>query len=123
MEISFDKDQIIDSVKDLYTGENKYVVWGVSGVLIIALFALVIVSALPKKDKNAAPPAAFAADEELLIPDGPSVNAGSVTSRDREHIWGEEEEKRFLTVPGTAELDDLSEANDRMINDILNAAP
>lgn len=123
MEINIDKEQIIDSVKDLYTGENKYIVWAVTGVVVAAFLALVVIGALPKGNKAPRENVLFVADEDLLIPDGPEVNVASVTSRAKQSKWGEMEKDRFLTVPGTSELDDLSDANDRMINDILNAAP
>lgn len=124
MDINFDKDEIIDSIKDLYTGENKYIVFSVSGLLLVTLFALIIISVSPKKGKKPnSIEEVLTADEEALIPDGPQTEVVSVTSRDNHSKWGEEEEKRFLTVPTTKELDELSEANDLLIKDIMGAAP
>lgn len=124
VEINFDKDEIIDSITDLYTGDKKYAVWAVSGVLAVTLIALIIVCVSPKKPKLPINiEGAFAADDELLIPDGPQSEVLSVTSREAKSEWGEEEAKQFLTVPATEELDDLSNANDFIIKDIMGSAP
>lgn len=123
VELNIDKEKIIDSVKSLYTGENKYLVWGVSGLLIITLIALIIICAVPKKKAAVSTQAALVLDEDLLVPDGPQTAVGNVTSREMGRKWDESDEKRFLTVPSTVELDDLSRANDRAINDITEAAP
>lgn len=124
VDISFDKDEVIDSIKDLYTGERKYIVWGISGGIVIALIALIIVCALPKKDKtprNAQ--TVLTPDEEVLIPSSPQTEVKSVTSRNKDNAWGEKEKKQFFTVPSTAELDELCASNDFLIKDIMGAAP
>lgn len=124
MEINFDKDEIINSITDLYTGENRYVVWGVSALLVATLVVLFIVSVSPKKDKALKnQDTVLVVDEDVLIPEGPQTQVTSVTSRDGHNKWGEAEEKRFLTVPTPKELDDLSDANDFLIKDIMGAAP
>lgn len=62
-------------------------------------------------------------DQPLLVPDGPAVPNGYVTSRQTEKHWSDEDVEQWFTEPDREEVEKLGDANDRIINEIIGAAP
>ena len=57
-------------------------------------------------------------DQPLLVPDGPAVPNGYVTSRQTEKHWSDEDVEQWFTEPDRQEVEKLGDANDRIINEI-----
>lgn len=94
------------------------------GLLIFLLILLLIISISAtsgKKENFEKPSIVFT--EELLIPGGPEVKEDYSVSRQTSEVWTEEETENWFTVPSAKEVEDLANANDNLISDVIGAAP
>lgn len=115
-----------ERAKEFYTGERKAAAWTVSALvamLVAAIVALVVASARPRSAAALVPERTLDMGEELIVPPGPESEGGYITARKTGGKWGGDDVEKWLTVPSTKELEDLSRANDRIIDEITGAAP
>ena len=85
-----------------------------------------MLSFAPQSKKNEIEPyraEPFIADQELLLPQGPSVPQSYSVGRQNAEGWNENEIERWLTRPDADAVEKLSSANDAMISEITGAAP
>jgi hypothetical protein len=73
--------------------------------------------------KTAIDPKKLVIDQPLLVPDGPAVPNGYITSRTPAKSWTEKDIEQWFTEPDKEEVEKLGDANDRIINEIIGAAP
>lgn len=122
-----DFQEIIDNFQDFLL-ENKKKTIIICGFLIFMTFSAVIVlcvnetSASGKKNKKI-DEQKLVLDQELLVPPGPVVPEGYITTRKTEKNWSEEEIEKWFTLPDETEVEQLSQANDRIVQEIIGAAP
>ncbi len=120
-----DFSQIAENVQDFFSERKKAVL--VSAILVLFfLIALVVMAVAPSAKKSNAPtyePTPFVADQELLVPQDPSVPQGYSLGRRKGERWSESEVERHFTRPDDAAIERLSAANDAMIFEMLGAAP
>ena len=88
-----------------------------------AIIALCAAGSKPQKSKKAADEQKLVLEQPLLVPPGPSVPDGYITTRKTEKKWSEKEIEKWFTLPDNAELEKLGESNDKIINEIIGAAP
>lgn len=62
-------------------------------------------------------------DQELLIPNELTINNKYTHVRQKKEKWSEEEANEWFTVPDETEIEKLSQANDKIVKDIIGAAP
>lgn len=62
-------------------------------------------------------------DQELLIPNELTINNKYTHVREKKEKWSEEEANEWFTVPDETEIEKLSQANDKIVKDIIGAAP
>lgn len=62
-------------------------------------------------------------DQPLLVPSAPSVPDGYITTRKTGKKWPQKEIEKWFTLPDESEVEKLGDSNDRIINDIIGAAP
>lgn len=62
-------------------------------------------------------------DQELLIPNELTINNKYTHVRQKKEKWSEEEAKEWFTVPDETEIEKLSQSNDKIVKDIIGAAP
>ena len=62
-------------------------------------------------------------DQKLLAPKGPVVPDEYSLSRITSDKWSSEEIEKWWTVPGDEDVQEISDANDRLVNGIIGAAP
>ena len=122
-----DVQEYIDNVRDLID-ENRKLALAVAGGLILILVLLLILLIMSENKKTAAKNSAIESkklvlDQPLLVPDGPTVPNGYITSRTTEKNWSENDVEQWFTQPDKEEVEKLGEANDRIINEIIGAAP
>lgn len=111
-----------------FVRENRTVSLCIGGLSIIIIISIIILfiaagSAKNKKNKNKAIQRPVTYSEEILVPPSPLVSDGYQASRTTKEKWENDEIEPWFTKPGQKEIDDLSNANDRLINEITGAAP
>jgi hypothetical protein len=125
MKAMLQKDEILDTIKEFFTGEKKHIAW-ISCALICMTCAALVIFVVQKRKKPAAAQnkeRELIVNQKLLIPDGPEVQKGYITSRQSKPEWDDSDTERWLTVPSKKELTDLGRANDQIISDLTGAAP
>lgn len=123
----FDVQEYLDQLRDLID-ENRKIALAIAGGLLavlILILTLMIVSDQKSKalKKTAIDPKKLVIDQPLLIPDGPAVPNGYITSRTPAKSWTEKDIEQWFTEPDKEEVEKLGDANDRIINEIIGAAP
>lgn len=120
-----DFSQIVENAQDFLSEQKKAVL--ISAILVLffcaALIVLTIAPASNKSEIEPYRPEPFIADQELLLPQGPSVPQSYSVGRQRTDGWDESEVERWLVRPDAAAIEKLSSANDTMISEITGAAP
>ena len=119
------KSDFFDGIKALFSGRKKYVAF-ISGTLILmTCIALTLFIAQKSKKTRKAPVAerTFSPTQELLAPDGPQEQKDYIASREAKDAWSDADTERWFTPPEGKEMEDLRRANDRIVSDILGAAP
>lgn len=105
--------------------ENRKKTIIVCGALIFLMFCACIAILMhdtksKKKDSGTRP---LVIDQPLMVPASPVIPDGYITTRKTEKNWSEEEIEKWFTLPDETEVEQLSETNDRIIQDIIGAAP
>lgn len=133
---------IIEGLRDKITGlidslseklselmeTNKKLVFLFAGLIFAVLLCLILlVIALSKSDKEkdtkSIPQTEILEVEEAVIPDGPKLPKDYNISRPAKDKWTDEEAEEWFTIPGENEVESLSFSNDKIVKDILEAAP
>ncbi|MBQ9908976.1 MAG: hypothetical protein IJM48_04175, partial [Treponema sp.] len=65
----------------------------------------------------------FTQDAPVLIPDAPDIEKEYYPNRITENQWSKEEINRWFTFPEEETMKELEKANDKIANDISDAAP
>lgn len=94
--------------------------------LLIALFIagliVLLIQTSPDKKKPEIQEK-FEADAPVLIPDAPEIEKDYYFSRTTENQWKKDEVDKWFTYPDEDVMKDLSATNDKIVRDILEAAP
>ena len=112
-------------IKDIFSQKQKALL--VSCILIVFFFAALIAMILIPQKK--APALAeyrlepLNPDQEILLPQGPSVPSGYATSRRKKDRWSQSEIDSWFTEAGGKTDESLEKANDRIVESITEAAP
>lgn len=133
---------IIEGLRDKITGlidslseklselmeTNKKLVFLLAGLIFAVLLCLILlVIAISKSDKEkdtkSIPQTEILEVEEAVIPDGPKLPKDYNISRPAKDKWSDEEAEEWFTIPGENEVESLSFSNDKIVKDILEAAP
>lgn len=122
----FDFSVAIDNIKDLY--REKKVLFIVISILIVLFFlgliAFLVQSLTPAEEVvPVALERPLEPDQRVLLPEGPSIPDGYAVTREPQEKWSMEEGKEFFTLPDATELKALESANNKLVDDILGAAP
>lgn len=113
---------IFEKVRD-YALENTMISACVAALFLVIIIAIILLCAALKKTEEVKYERPVTLTEEMLIPPSPAMLDGYNPSRVTKEAWTKEESEEWFTVPGKKELDDLSRANDKIINEITGAAP
>jgi len=121
----FDFSVVADNIKDLY--REKKVLFIVISILVVLFFlgliAVVVQSCSHEPEVPVYKEEVLYPDQKLLLPEGPSIPDGYAVTREPQDKWSKEEAEEFFTLPGTTELKALESANNKLVDDILGAAP
>lgn len=117
-------DELANRIRTLK--EEKPVVLALSvGLILLAFIALIIVLIQTRPQKQPPEPTVqpFTADAPLFIPDAPSLTQDYYPSRIPGKTWSSEDIEKWFTTPDEETMRSLENANDKIISDILGAAP
>ena len=120
-----DFSNIVSDMQDYFT-ENRRRVIAVCAVLVfMAVSALVILTrSMPLSVKVKKKPQRTLVLDQTLVPlKGPEAPDGYITTRKTQEKWSQQEIDEWFTEPDSTEVDKLAAANDRIIEEILGAAP
>ncbi len=117
---------IFEKIKKVY--QEKKVVFILVTIFVILFFlgliAFLVQSLNSKKNKTPTiQEAPLVPDQPLLLPEGPSIPDGYALTREPQEKWSKDEGKEYFTVPDKNELDILESTNNKLVDEILGAAP
>ena len=113
---------IIERIKT-FVRENTLVSACTGALILIIIIAVILLCTALKKPEDTGHERPVTISEKMFIPPSPSIPEGYIYSRTTKESWTEDEIDPWFTKPGDKELEDLSRSNDRLINDIIGAAP
>ena len=121
--------KVFSSVKNKITElyfDNKKVFFLLAGLFFVIIFCIILLICLPKEKKesqNVYVENHLELSEKPLIQNGPELPKDYTFSRKEKEKWTEEEAQVWFTEPSQKDIDSLSKSNDKMINEIIGAAP
>lgn len=120
-----DFQELLDNLRDFLEENRKMAVIVCSGLCLLMMLMLIAICIQnsSKKKLSVHEEKKLVLDQPLLIPDGPTVPKGYITSRKTEKNWSDNQIEEWFTLPDAGEVEKLSQANDRIINEIIGAAP
>lgn len=119
-----DFQELLDKIRDFLEENRKLALIACSGLCAVMMLLLVLCIQSTSKKKTKVPEEKkLVLDQPLMIPDGPTVPKGYITSRKTEKNWSDEQAEEWFTLPDADEVEKLGHANDRIINEIIGAAP
>ena len=89
--------------------------------IVSLILIIVLLSNNKKNEKTEQFPLVL--QEELVIPPSAELPKDYNISRKTEEKWTTEETDEWFTVPSDREVENLSKANEKIIDNILEAAP
>ena len=115
---------LVEKARGFYE-ENKMLSYIIVGLVALLFLCIILLIALTgkKKEPNVIPGTVLELTEPLAIPHGPELPKEYTASRTPKDKWSQEESEEWFTVPSQKEIDSLSKANDKMIDEITGAAP
>ena len=120
-----DFSEVVENVKDFYREKTLPAIL-ISIVVVLFFLALIIFIVQGFNGHNKQPSVTdtpLVPDNELILPDGPSIPDGYALTRDPKEKSTKEESQEYFTKPDEQELKNLEYSNDKLIEDILGATP
>lgn len=120
VKLSAIKDKVFAWIK-----ENKKLAVIICTLILFMIVCIIVLLAISGK-KDTAPKVfqdRLELTEDLVVPNGPELPGDYTISRETQEKWTEEEGSEYFTVPSDKEINGLSKANNKMIEEILGAAP
>lgn len=122
-----DFEEYIEKLRDLIEENRKIVIISCASLffvfIILAFFVVRSDMNSRTAKRNRIEETKLVIDQPLMIPEGPIVPSGYITNRKTEKNWSDEEVENWFTLPDSEEVEKLGKANDRIINEIIGAAP
>ncbi len=117
----------VESVKSLFADTKKRTLLICALLVFMTACAVVVFSVSDGKKesskKTSSEQRKIGADQRLLVPGGPAVPDEYVRSRKTEPSWSEGEMEEWFSFPDEGEVKKLAESNDKIVDDIIGAAP
>ena len=115
---------IFEKAREFYEENKKLsiIILSLVALLLLCLILLIDIAG-KKKEPEVIPGTVLELTEPLAVPDGPELPKDYTSSRTPKDKWTEEDAEEWFTVPSQNEIDSLSKANDKLINEITGAAP
>lgn len=123
--VMIDFSNIVSDMQDYFTENRRRVIVICAALVFMTISALVILTrSMPPSIKVKKKPQRTLVLDQTLVPlKGPEAPDGYITTRKTQEKWSQQEIDEWFTEPDSMELDKLAAANDRIIEEILGAAP
>ena len=122
--------QIIDTIQDavdsLVKKTGRFAVAALGIILLLAACALMILTARSFTKKKKALPvvqAEFQSEDEFIPPSNIKLTEDYYFSREPKENWTREEIDRWFSKPNKVNMNELKQANDRLVEEIIGAVP
>lgn len=119
-----DFDDIKEAVSDFI--DEKPLLFRIALLIVIFfLIALIIIfiQSSPKKQNIPYKKDEIMLTSEPVMTDGPNIEKDYYSSRTTENVWSETQLKEWFTSPDGKLSSGLEKANDKIVSDIIGAAP
>ena len=118
-------DVLQDKIADLKDRalENKKITILVLSLVLLILLCIILLFALAPKKEAAPVQDEIVITQELMVPRGPSSPDTFKLSRNTKDKWTVPEIEPYFTTPSGKEIEDLEKANNKVVKNILEAAP
>lgn len=116
---------LIEKAAD-YFRENKlqaFIISGLIALIFLLLIFLGIAVSFNKKKNTVAQEKTLVLTESPLIPTGPEVQEDYSVSRMSKDKWSEDEADEWFSIPTEKDIQSLGNSNDKIVSDIIGAAP
>lgn len=128
---------LYEKIKNFFSTSSKLTL-SLLGIICFLVLSAIIISIvglnLNSKNKNKANISSFLSSQEedfsqfvqvenFINPQSKTFTQNYYFSRDLRQKWNEQELNEWFTVPNEENIKSLSESNDKIINNIIGAAP
>ena len=117
-----DFSEVVENVKDFYREIIEQQIQQ-SVLFFLALIIFIVQGVNGHNKQPSVTDTPLVPDNELILPDGPSIPDGYALTREPKEKWTKEESQEYFTMPDEQELKNLEYSNDKLIEDILGATP
>lgn len=117
--------ELFEDIQEKIETLDKKMLIIISALIVVILLCLVLlVFQLSSQKKTVTTyESPLILSEKLYIPNSPDLPKDYNISRKTQDKWSEEETEKWFTVPSSKDIDSLSLSNDKIINEIIEAAP
>ncbi len=121
----FDIKETVKKIQSFLQKDTKktFIACGVLIFLCLCAIIALAASSNKKEKQKSLKEQPLVLDQPLLIPSAPGIPDEYITTRKTEKNWKEDEIEKWFTLPDEEEVQKLGDANDRIIQDIIGAAP
>ena len=121
--------EILKKLKAIFSTENiakalKNIYIMISAFIILVIFLLILIFSRgsgKSSKKNILPSAAL--KDDLILPEEPGIKQEFQYYHLQKTKWNDEDAKKWFIKPNSQMIEELSNSNDKLINDVLEAAP
>ena len=113
---SFSAEKIIGAFKNIYVMISAFVILVI--VLLLLIFSL---NSGKSSNKNVMPAADL--KDDLILPDEPGIQQEFQYYHMQKTKWTDEDAAEWFMSPDSQMMEELTVSNDKLISDILEAAP
>lgn len=112
----FSTENIAKALKNIYIMISAFI------ILVILLLILIFSRGSGKSSKKNILPSATLKDD-LILPEEPGIKQEFQYYHLQKTKWNDEDAKKWFIKPNSQMIEELSNSNDKLINDVLEAAP
>ena len=112
----FSPENIVNAAKNIYVMISAFV------ILVVLLLILIFSHGSEKASKKSVLPAA-ALQDDLILPEEPGIKQEFQYYHLQKTKWSDEDAEQWFVKPNSQMMEELSNSNDKLISDVLEAAP
>ncbi len=122
-----------EKIKEIFCSVKKFIhsssklnltLFGIAVFLVASAVVILIANSKPKR-KNTKPPSVknFIQTEEYFKPKDLTFTKDYYFYRESNGAWNDEQADEWFSAPDKKTVEELSDSNDKIIDDIIGAAP
>ena len=112
----------IEKISD-FLNEHKKLALGI--IIGLALLLLILIIGMVASGKKESIPSKVSNNPEdpFMLPQNTTVTEDYYFSREPKESWSQEEIEKWFSNPNTVNMNELKQANDALVDEIIGAAP